>query len=112
MNTRKYGDSLEDYVQYNAKRYGLTLKKSTNSGALNPTDSDLSNEWFQIECKRNSKPKPSVSIKDWEKVRRQASQRNKMPVLVNGCEDIDKSIATISLLDFIKLLTAWEHAQD
>jgi len=112
MNKRRYGDSLEDYVKYSAERYGVKLRKSTNSGAVNQSDADLSNEWFHIECKRKNKPKPSVSIRDWEKIQQQALQRNTMPVLVNGCEDFNKTLVTLSLSDFVKLLTAWEHAQD
>ncbi len=102
MNTREYGDQLEEYVVDLAKMVGIDINTTSNSGATNRIDSDLSHEQFQIECKR--KEKLSVRVAEWKRVKAQARMRNKKPVLVSSGDEMDQAVVTIRLVDFLDLI--------
>lgn len=114
-NKREYGDGLEQYVIDLADVYGVDLKGTANSGAKNQIDSDLNHEKFQIECKRTSQTNskginnPRLSIKDWIKLKREASYRNKQPALIIGCDKVVDSLVVISINDFLSLLGGLEE---
>lgn len=110
-NKREYGEKLEGFVQQQANIYDVPIHATANSGAKNQNDSDLNHERFQIECKRTSKRTtkgenyPHFNHKDWSKVKKEASMRNKDPALVIGCDNLRDSLVVIKLDTFLSLIS-------
>jgi hypothetical protein len=101
MDKRKAADRQEKRITKSLNELGLQARKQMASGSMWFAKSDVVSSIFQVEAKTKMKPSKVMSVKlEWlEKIKMEALESSKLPLLVISFGD-NKDYVMMDSVDF------------
>lgn len=108
--SREKGDEFEEKILDLCDEIGIIANGTKNSGSKY-NDGDIHTCTTQIEAKHQGQINPSIKLKQFDKIKRQAAERNRVPVLMIENRE-GRAFAVLELDLFLRRYVAGEELID